>query len=235
MKIIFQLATVLLCSAAGFSQTGIGTDNPNASAVLDISSSNKGVLLPRVSLLSNTDSTTIINPETGLIIWNTNNAVGTGAGIYVNNGTSALPNWSTYAAVSSTEGVSVKKTVYNSNNGIIGNSVISGQLEFSISTSNVPQVRLTSPMNAIVDFNNTQLWQGNNPASSSQLTFSRTFTTANFNVYQSLAIDASDSMIIGENNDNNITIRGLSGVAWRVHMWMSGVAPFTWVIWVEKI
>ncbi len=57
---------------------GIGTETPNASTVLDISSSNQGVLFPRIALISDTDQTTIPNPEEGLLVYNT----GTGGLVY---------------------------------------------------------------------------------------------------------------------------------------------------------
>lgn len=49
---------------------GIGTATPDASARLEVSSSNQGVLIPRVSLSSPTDATTIANPATSLLVYN---------------------------------------------------------------------------------------------------------------------------------------------------------------------
>ncbi|SIP86714.1 Head domain of trimeric autotransporter adhesin [Chryseobacterium sp. RU37D] len=51
-------------------QIGIGTSTPNLSAMLDVSSNNKGVLLPSVALTSNIDNTTVPSPANGLIVWN---------------------------------------------------------------------------------------------------------------------------------------------------------------------
>lgn len=51
-------------------QVGIGTESPKASAILDVTSTNQGVLFPRVTLLSKTDATTIASPEKGLIVFN---------------------------------------------------------------------------------------------------------------------------------------------------------------------
>ena len=71
---------------------GINTITPNASAVLDISSLDKGMLLPRVSLVNISNSTTpILNPAVGLLVWNNNASVigGNGIGIYYFNGS----NW----------------------------------------------------------------------------------------------------------------------------------------------
>lgn len=50
---------------------GIGTNNPNSSAILDLTATNKGFLLPRVALTGANDLTTISNPTTGLFAFNT--------------------------------------------------------------------------------------------------------------------------------------------------------------------
>lgn len=51
-------------------QVGIGTSSPTPSAMLDITSGSKGLLIPRVALTSITDITTISSPANGLLIWN---------------------------------------------------------------------------------------------------------------------------------------------------------------------
>ena len=66
---LFCLTTVLAQSYNG--SVGINTSTPDASAVLDIVSTNKGILVPRIALNSNTDKTIINNPATGLLIFNT--------------------------------------------------------------------------------------------------------------------------------------------------------------------
>lgn len=82
-----------LISVHLYAQTGIGTTTPEASAKLDVTSSNKGFLPPRVTLTSCTDNTTIPNPATGLIVYNTGNNVGLVAGYYYWNGS----GWATIA------------------------------------------------------------------------------------------------------------------------------------------
>jgi hypothetical protein len=88
-KILF----FFLISVHLYAQTGIGTTTPDASAKLDVSASNKGFLPPRVTLTSITDNTTIPNPATGLLVYNTGNNVGLVAGYYYWNGSS----WATIA------------------------------------------------------------------------------------------------------------------------------------------
>lgn len=56
----------ILISQGAYSQVGIGTTNPDPSAVLDISSTEGGLLLPRMNL---TERNAISNPATGLLIY----------------------------------------------------------------------------------------------------------------------------------------------------------------------
>jgi hypothetical protein len=83
----------LIFSQVSFAQTGIGTSSPDASAKLDVSASNKGFLPPRVTLISGTDNSTIPNPATGLLVYNTGNNPNLVAGYYYWNGA----NWTTIA------------------------------------------------------------------------------------------------------------------------------------------
>ena len=54
-----------------YAQVGIGTTSPSASAQLEVTSSSKGFLPPRIALLSATDVATIATPASGLLIYNT--------------------------------------------------------------------------------------------------------------------------------------------------------------------
>lgn len=63
IKIIF-----LSLSLNTIAQIGIGTTSPDASAILDLSSTNKGLLMPRMTTLQQTN---LVNPALGLMIYNT--------------------------------------------------------------------------------------------------------------------------------------------------------------------
>lgn len=86
----FLLLNVLL-----HAQVGVNTTTPDPSSMLDITATNKGVLVPRVSLANVT--TTMLDgtntAATGLLIWNTNAATvgGNGVGFYFFNGTQWIP------------------------------------------------------------------------------------------------------------------------------------------------
>lgn len=81
-----------------FAQMGIGVSTPHASAGLEILSSNKGLLIPRVSLVGPSDGSTIpFGAPAGLWVYNTNAAMagGGGVGFYynANEGTPGFRNW----------------------------------------------------------------------------------------------------------------------------------------------
>ena len=81
---------------------GMGTATPDASATLDVSSTKKGLLIPRVTLQSTTDAATIASPATSLLVYNTTSA-GSGStavspGYYYNSGTPASPMWLKFSA-----------------------------------------------------------------------------------------------------------------------------------------
>jgi uncharacterized protein (TIGR02145 family) len=67
-NILLALSVVLATSLASHAQVGIGTSTPNASAELDVSSTTKGFLPPR---LTAAQRDAITSPAVGLVIFNT--------------------------------------------------------------------------------------------------------------------------------------------------------------------
>lgn len=83
---ICSLSTVNVYSQQGVSINVAGTP-AHSSAMLDVSSTSKGLLIPRVSLTSTNDVTTIASPATSLLVYNTNAAmVGGAVGFWYFNG-----------------------------------------------------------------------------------------------------------------------------------------------------
>lgn len=79
MKLIIKFNIVFLLLISLFTlkaQVGIGTVNPDTGTILDLMSSNKGLLIPRVGLLGTTDTTTIPVSaiDEGVIVYNLENA-----------------------------------------------------------------------------------------------------------------------------------------------------------------
>lgn len=76
------LPLFFLINSFVFAQVGIGTAAPDASAILDIKSANAGLLIPRISLTSTSDNTTIVNPATSLLVYNTSSVSDVTPGFY---------------------------------------------------------------------------------------------------------------------------------------------------------
>jgi hypothetical protein len=83
---VFLILFSLIISLQAYGQTGIGTTTPNASAKLEIAATDKGLLIPRLTL---TQRGSISSPANGLLIYQTDGVVG----FYVNTGTAASPVW----------------------------------------------------------------------------------------------------------------------------------------------
>ncbi len=139
MRSIIFLSFLLLRLVPLLGQVGIGTTNPNPSSILDIQSTNKGVLVPRISLddVGNTLLDGINSSIDGLLIYNTNAATvgGQGSGFYFFRGT----QWERLALSSELDddwtdvGIDIKRTsgdVYvgatsaTNNNLVISNQII---------------------------------------------------------------------------------------------------------------
>ena len=91
MKKFFTLSYfAFLISYCSFAQSvGVGTNTPNASAQLDVTASNKGILIPR---MNTTAIATIANPAKGLMVLDTAKNQ-----LVFNIGTPSVPNWQTIA------------------------------------------------------------------------------------------------------------------------------------------
>ena len=155
------VAVLLVCSFLGNAQVGIGTSTPAASAQLDVASTNKGFLPPRIALTSTTDITTIASPVAGLMVYNTATA-GTSPnnvspGIYFYTGTAwasmvataapaPVPTGQVNTFAGSTaptgyllcDGAAISRTTYASLFTIIGTTYGTGD---GATTFNVPDLR----------------------------------------------------------------------------------------------
>ncbi|WP_044403090.1 tail fiber domain-containing protein [Lacinutrix sp. Hel_I_90] len=95
-----------------FSQVGIGTTTPNASAALDIVSTDGGLLIPRMTL-AQISALTVDASTAGLLVYRTD----TTPGFYYYNGTA----WGTFTgAGSDSDWTIVGNDMYNANSGNVG-------------------------------------------------------------------------------------------------------------------
>ena len=113
--VIFLLsaAVLLLFSLQGFTQSvGINIDGslPNSSAILDVKSTNKGLLAPRMTMVQRN---AIASPATGLLIFQTDNSIG----YYYYNGVAWTP-------ISGSAGINYwaanGENIYSNNSGNVG-------------------------------------------------------------------------------------------------------------------
>jgi hypothetical protein len=88
-KTILTFLTILFVTQMALAQIGIGTTTPDASAILDVSSSTKGFLFPR---MTTSERDAIVIPAIGLTIFNiTSNT------LEINRGTTLAPLWTATA------------------------------------------------------------------------------------------------------------------------------------------
>jgi len=91
-KNIQKTMTLLLLLIAGSAtvraQQGFGTNTPAASAVVDMTATNKGVLLPRIALTATTVAAPVSAPANNLVVFNTATTGDVTPGMYYWNGTS---------------------------------------------------------------------------------------------------------------------------------------------------
>ena len=77
--------------------------------MLDVSSVNKGLLIPNIALTGTTDATTIPTPAVSLLVYNTTTVSDVTPGYYYNSGTSGSPVW-TRLSTSVADGSETKVT-----------------------------------------------------------------------------------------------------------------------------
>jgi len=101
----------LLFSTISFSQVGIGTTSPDASSVLDITATDAGLLVPRMTL---TNRDNITAPATGLMIYQTDNT----PGFYFYDGSA----WSAFGGDSSSVSYSYMVPIWAEENQSLANN-----------------------------------------------------------------------------------------------------------------
>lgn len=77
-SVLIMVSSSINVAAQSFSINTSGAVADN-SAILDVSSTNKGVLVPRVALTGSNDNTTIVSPAASLLIYNTATVAGANA------------------------------------------------------------------------------------------------------------------------------------------------------------
>lgn len=71
MRKIFLIAGVLFIAKLTVAQVGIGTNQPHGSSILELNSTTKGFLPPRVALTATNAASPLTSPAAGLLVYNT--------------------------------------------------------------------------------------------------------------------------------------------------------------------
>ncbi len=116
--VLFTAATMSYGQGVAINETGL---LPDASAMLDISSIEKGFLVPR---MMQSERNAIDHPATGLLIFQTDGI----AGFYFNAGTPSTPNWQPVKSYESVWTEDSDDIYYNAGNVGIGTSAPSALL-----------------------------------------------------------------------------------------------------------
>jgi len=167
-------------------QTGIGTTLPDTSAKLEIASTTKGLLIPR---MTSAQRTAISNPANGLLVYQTDGITG----FYLNSGTALAAIWTrvntdwtksgndisyTTGNVSTTGALTGANTSTSSISGFTANvATIATAYNLSaadngkiIQTTNAAAITVTIPTGLPTGFNCTFVQMG-----TGQITFSGTY------------------------------------------------------------
>lgn len=81
--LIFILSVSYIINA----QVGIGTVTPNNSSILDVFSTDKGMLIPRIDLIETTNFAPLLSHVNGMQVYNTATSLDVFPGLYYNDGT----------------------------------------------------------------------------------------------------------------------------------------------------
>jgi len=123
--------SLFLFALMSYSQVGIGTVTPDKSSMLDVSSTNKGFLYPR---LTEVERDGIVNPAKGLTVYNLDEDC-----LQINSGTSSSPDWScvgSSSVVSSTSSV-LNNCDANGFEGVyINGTALTASSTFSVTITN---------------------------------------------------------------------------------------------------
>ena len=95
---LYLIVIIMIASYSLTAQVAVNADGTNAdgSAMLDVQSTSKGLLIPNIALTGTTDATTITTPAVSLLVYNTATISDVTPGYYYNSGSTGTPVWTRF-------------------------------------------------------------------------------------------------------------------------------------------
>jgi len=171
MKQFLTLLLTVLLTTATYAQVGVGTTTPDASSALDIASTTKGLLIPR---MTETQRDAISSPATGLMVYQTT----TPNGFYFYDGT----EWSIITTPGPQTGIQ--------STSLITSGIVPSGKTWKIS-SFLPSISLRGQSDFIVAINGVNMYLGSTSVGSTN--------TDNWHGINSQAFLGQNSIYIPEN------------------------------------
>jgi hypothetical protein len=143
MKKVIVIIMFSLVFLIGNAQTGIGTSSPNTSAKLEIASTDKGLLIPRMTKAQR-EAITLPAAANGLMVYQTDDFTG----FYVNTSTTTTASWTRVNSNWSRSGSDISYTTGNvsTTGSLIGGNVSTSSI--SGFAANVATISANYPITA---------------------------------------------------------------------------------------
>ena len=140
-KLCFLVALVSMLALSATSQVAVNTDGslPDNSAMLDVSSTTKGFLPPRIALTGTNTANPVVSPASGLLVYNTSTA-----GLYPNNVVPGYYYWNgaAWTTLGLTQGTGGQTLRHDGSNWIANSVLQNDGTNIGIGTTN-PTHKLT--------------------------------------------------------------------------------------------
>jgi uncharacterized protein (TIGR02145 family) len=108
-ELFLTVVLALMLQVTSFGQSiKLNNAGDPGSAMLEVNSASKGILIPNVSLTGSTDATTIALPAVSLLVYNTASVSDAIPGYYYNSGTSGSPVWTRLSTGTAGDGSETK-------------------------------------------------------------------------------------------------------------------------------